>query len=270
MLYIADLLTKRYPTIAQQLKQETHIIEIPNTQDIWLRDFMPITNTAKDHILFRYYPKYLRNPKYQHLISDNQQICQDLGLNYTYTNLILDGGSIVYNSDLYFISERIFADNPSFPPLFIRQELIKLVKTDNIIFLPEAPNDFTGHLDGVLAILNKDTLLINDYQEPYGDQLTQILKQHHFNIERLPYNPYKNKTYQSAKGIYINYIEQEHHILFPIFKQKEDDVAQHKLAELFPKKRIIPILCTDLAKEGGLLHCISWENHLNSPTIQIA
>lgn len=144
-----------------------------------------------------------------------------------------------------------------------KAQMIKLLeeifKTDKIIFLPEAPNDFTGHLDGVLSILDQNTILLNDYNDEYGYRVRNILKSHQFNIETLPYNPYSNKTYQSAKGIYINFIKTDHLLLTPIFKQSEDDLAINKLQDLFPKHALTPIYCNELAKEGGLLHCVSWQ-----------
>ena len=220
---------------------------------------MPIYNTANDWALFRYFPKYLRNPNYHSLITDNIQICNKLGIAYTYCDMILDGGSVVYKDGLYFVSERILTANPSIHKTQITPILEDIFKTDKIIFLPEATNDFTGHLDGVLSILDNKTILLNDYNDEYGNCVRNILKSYQFNIETIPYHPYSNKTYKSAKGIYVNYVKTDHLIFTAIFNQKEDDLAILKLSKLFPKHDIAPILCTDLAKQGGLLHCISWE-----------
>lgn len=259
MLHLSSLFKEKFPKKFQDITSHTAIHEIPNTKDMWIRDFMPIKNTANDWVLFRYFPKYLRNPNYHSLITDNIQICNELGIAYTYCDMILDGGSVVYKDGLYFVSERILTDNPSIHKTQITPILEDIFKTDKIIFLPEAPKDFTGHLDGVLSILDNKTILLNDYNDEYGNRVRNILKAYQFNIETIPYHPYSNKTYQSAKGIYINYVKTESHILVPIFNQKEDELALNKLHDLFPQMRIIPILCNDLAKEGGLLHCVSWQ-----------
>lgn len=260
MLYHSGLFKEKYPNIFHEMNKQAVIKEIPNTKDIWIRDFMPIKNTTNEWVLFRYFPKYLRNAKFSSFITDNRRICGELNIEYTYSKIILDGGSVVYKNNLYFVSERILLDNPSINKTHIIKTLEDILKTDKIILLPEAPNDFTGHLDGVLSILDNKTILLNDYKVEYSDSIYKILKAHHFNIELIPYNPYSNKTYQSAKGIYINYIEKNNLLLVPIFNQVEDDLAIKKLSELFPQKCIIPILCNDLAKEGGLLHCISWDD----------
>ena len=110
-----------------------------------------------------------------------------------------------------------------------------------------------------MTILDDKTILINNFQNPYKDQIQSILKKHKFNIEILPYNPYSNKTYLSAKGIYINYIKTDKLIFAPIFNQNEDELVLSKLQLVYPSLFLIPILCSDLAKAGGLLHCVSWE-----------
>lgn len=260
MLYLSALFKKRYLDIHQQISKHTEIKEIPNTNDIWIRDFMPIQNTDKEYIVFKYFPKYLKNPKHHSLLSDNQSICQKLNITYSYCDIILDGRSIIYDGNLYVVSERILVDNPLLNKNQIVSTLEEFFKTDKIILLPESPNDFTGHLDGALAILDDKTILMNDYKEEFGSRMSQILQNNGFDLEHLPYNPYHNKTYQSAKGIYINYIDSSDQLFIPTFNIPEDELALTKFSSLFPHKNIIPILCNELAKEGGLLHCVSWED----------
>ena len=57
MLYLSALFKERYPKIFRDLTSHISIKEIPNTKDIWIRDF----------ILFNYLPQYLNNIKYQPL-----------------------------------------------------------------------------------------------------------------------------------------------------------------------------------------------------------
>lgn len=260
MIYISVLFKERYHQINKEIARFTEVKEIPNTNDIWIRDFMPIKNTDQEWVLFRYFPKYLSNPKYHSLITDNRSICVEQNIAYTYSDIILDGGSVVYKDGLYFVSERILLDNPSWNKTQLHKALEILLKTDNIIFLPEAPNDFTGHLDGIMTILDDKTILINDYQDEYREKIFNRLKGHNFNLETIPYNPYANKSYQSAQGIYINYIKTENYIFAPIFEKKEDELALTKIERIYPKHKVIPILCNKLALQGGILHCVSWQD----------
>lgn len=258
MLYISDLLENRYPSVAGCLKQVTEIGTIPRTKDVWVRDFMPIRNTRDEWMLFQYFSKYLQNPKYRSLITDNKAVCKEMRLDFTYSSIILDGGSVVYRDMLYFVSERVLRDNAQFSRIQIRDILISLFKTDQVILLPEEPNDFTGHLDGVLAILDHKTILVNSGQSEYNQRLRNTLKDYRFEVELLPCSVHKNRTYQSARGIYMNYIVHESNLLVPVFSQKLDEVVLQRLSSLYPTHSITPIECNELAKEGGLLHCISW------------
>lgn len=260
MLHVSDRLKNSYASIFQAMAPHSPITEVPQTADIWVRDFMPIRNTKDKWTLFRYYPRYLQNPTYKDLISDNQQICQSLHIDFQYVELIVDGGSVVYKGNTYFISDRVLKDNRNLSKSHIKALLENALETDRVIFLPEAKNDFTGHLDGVLTFINQDTILLNDYREQeYKTQISQVLLENGFQIELLPYNPYKNTSYQSAAGIYVNYIETIDKLIVPIFQQNEDELAIQQLEALFPHKTVITILCNDLAKEGGLLHCVTWD-----------
>lgn len=48
-------------------------------------------------------------------------------------------------------------------------------------------------------------------------------------------------------------------VLVPTFKMKEDDLAVRRLEVVFPHQRIVPVPAGDLAPEGGLIHCVTWE-----------
>lgn len=260
MLYVSSLLKTRYPEIVTSFRDHVDVTDIFSTKDIWIRDFMPIRNAEGDWVLFRYFPKYLENPKFKKLRSENVHVCDNLGLEFIYCSLVLDGGSVVYNDDIYFISERVFKDNSELSNCQIFDKLRTVLCSDNLVFLLEAPNDFTGHLDGILSILDRKTVLVNEFNDRYGECVIILWRQHKLSIELPPYNVENNNTYQSGKGIYVDYVETENYLFVPIFNQPEDDSALSKLSTLFSNKDIVPINCRGLAKEGGLLHCVTWED----------
>ena len=41
--------------------------------------------------------------------------------------------------------------------------------------------------------------------------------------------------------------------------KKEDEEARKKLEQLFPGRRVESINATDLAKEGGIVNCVTWD-----------
>jgi agmatine deiminase len=47
-------------------------------------------------------------------------------------------------------------------------------------------------------------------------------------------------------------------VIIPTFNQKEDDLAVKQFEQIFNGFNIATIDGNDLAKQGGLLNCISW------------
>ena len=248
----------RFPMIYKQLNHQLKLKEIDNTNDIWVRDFMPIQNTIKENVLFRYYPKYLQNKRFIDKISDNVLICNQLSIDCQLSNLILDGGSVVSCNEKFFVSTRVLKDNFRQTQSQIIQQLQSILKSDKIYLIPEAPGDFTGHLDGMLTFIDENTVLVNQYLEEFGTILNTVLKKLGFDIVLFPYQPYQNKTFQSARGVYMNFLKTSNKILLPVFNMPEDDDALKILDDYFPKHEIIPVTCTGLENEGGLVHCITW------------
>ena len=70
--------------------------------------------------------------------------------------------------------------------------------------------------------------------------------------------PYFSSSNDSAVGCYLNFLETERHIFLPVFDNAMDDKAITAAEEIFSKK-IVPVNINEIAKEGGVLNCISWE-----------
>ena len=47
-------------------------------------------------------------------------------------------------------------------------------------------------------------------------------------------------------------------VVVPVYGAAQDDAACRKLEELLPGARIVPLRCEGLAREGGVLNCVSW------------
>lgn len=78
------------------------------------------------------------------------------------------------------------------------------------------------------------------------------------NYIEVPYNPYKNKSDLQANGIYINYLHMKQAVVIPTFGIAEDEKAVRQFEELFSGHTITTIDSNDIANEGGVLNCISW------------
>ena len=69
---------------------------------------------------------------------------------------------------------------------------------------------------------------------------------------------YSNKTSKDATGCYINYLQVGKIIFLPVFDRKEDKKVEDMFNTIFKIHDIVPVISNELAEEGGILNCISW------------
>ena len=61
----------------------------------------------------------------------------------------------------------------------------------------------------------------------------------------------------SAVGCYANVLFTERVVIVPAFCTNQDQIALSRLKALIPKVPVVSLDCTQLAREGGVLNCIS-------------
>ena len=234
---------------------------ISNTKDIWMRDFMPVKTRLSRYISFRYEPSYLRNhPKLQ--TDFRRDIVGQLSLeDIVHSDINLDGGNVVFSPSKQkaVISDRVLSENPEYPASALIANLEKLLDAE-VIIIPSMSMryDMTGHADGMVRFIDENTVLGNRVsgKNTLEKRITSILHRHGINTIEFPYFDGKGI---SAEGCYLNYLETDSHILLPIFNTGKDDEAISLANEIF-FKTVVPVCISEIAKYGGGLNCISWEN----------
>lgn len=228
-----------------------------NTKDIWLRDFMPIKTKSGKYISFRYEPSYLANNP-QLRTNFKTDIAPHFVLPVTYSNINLDGGNVVFSPSKTkaVITDRVFSENPEYDKNTLLLELKKLLEA-SLIIIPSLKSDMTGHADGMVRFVNENTVVANAPLSPFGFE-TKVKKalQNH-GIEVLDF-PYFDSNGDSAIGCYLNFLETEQAIFLPVFSVDTDNKAVQTAKHIFHKV-IIPVNINEIAADGGLLNCISWE-----------
>lgn len=264
-LYFADTLPKKNP---QFYKRFTKLLKlhnvphglIPNTKDIWCRDYMPIQNALSELICFEYSPDYLMD--LPHLRTDNQEVCNAMGLNYFVNYVTLDGGNVIHYNNTVIMCDKVLEENGwKYDKKEVYNRLRYSFRANRIIYIPTAPDDLFGHADGVVRFVNNRLVLINKYRKEdgaYKKSLIAALTKSKLSYIEVPYNPYYNKSSIDATGIYLNYIHVGNVIFLPVYGLKEDDKALKLFQKVFPKYKIVPVRSNSIAKQGGVLNCISW------------
>lgn len=237
---------------------------IKNTRDIWCRDYMPLQIKEEEFVEFTYFPNYYLEPKYiaKLTIQEDVRIYDDI--NKTKSQLIIDGGNIIKSKTKAILTDRVFKDNADLMKKTIITELIKELKVQEVHIIPSLPYDITGHADGMLRFLDENTLLVADYSIEsltYQKKMKKALDKTGLQIIEFPYVHLNEKNKDGdavAKGVYINFARVGDIVLFPQFHLEEDKMALSKAREIFYDCQVIPINCNEIAEDGGVLNCVTW------------
>lgn len=273
VVHFSLLLAVRYPEFMTGLSDclitnGTPYHFLPETSDIWCRDYMPVRVRDNRFVQFVYNPDYLK-PDEGHLKTDPWKVTLNLPVEIERSSLVIDGGNVVRQGNTVILTDKIFRDNPGFRASRqqLIQELAETLEADRIVIIPKEPWDPYGHADGMVRFVNENQVIINNYLEADGysasfiRRLKRALESRGLTIAgTLPYRYFKSiKPANSAIGCYMNYLEINDLLIFPQFNIPEDQPALTAIHRYFPKKKILPLNCTEIAIEGGVLNCVSWE-----------
>lgn len=267
-VYMSELLMNRYPETCKNLikileKHHVNYSFIKGTKDIWCRDYMPVQAESGKLIQFTYNPSYLKGKKeWEVSRSDVKEICEKNNIDATFSDINLDGGNVLICDGRAIISDRIFSENQSKDKDSLVNELSKLLECE-IIIIPAENDDFTGHADGMVRFVNRNTILGNRMADEYKywqKGMQKVLETYNFTYIDVPFlTDIKDSEHpNSAIGIYVNYLEVNDLIVVPVFGREEDAQAVKIIQKAFPNKQIETINYNDVAKEGGLLNCTTW------------
>jgi len=266
-LYLADSLNqKKYLLFLERFENvlrenSIHYEFLKGTRDIWAVDYMPVQLQKDKFFQFKYDPDYLKYKKYENTKSDGNTISESIDIKSSKSDIVLDGGNVVRSTNKVIMTDKVFTENPNILEKQLILDLKNLFEVDKIVFIPVEKSDFIGHADGMVRFINEDKVFINRYSvkdRKFDRALKDCLCNAELDWVEIPYNPCKNETDLSAKGIYINYLQMKDLIIMPIFGLIEDDEAFAIVKENFKDHTIISVNCNEIAEEGGVLNCISW------------
>ena len=267
-VYLSELLMDKYSETCKNLIAilEKHHVKysfIKGTKDIWCRDYMPVQTESGKFIQFRYEPSYLKGKKeWEDSRSDVKEICQLNNINATFSDINLDGGNVLICDGRAILSDRIFSENPNYEKDSLINELSKLLECE-IIIIPAQKGDYTGHADGMVRFVDRNTILGNKLADEYKywqKGMQKVIDTYNLTYIDVPFiTDIKDPKHPgSAIGIYVNFLEVNDLIVMPIFNRDEDRQVLEILQRTFPNKIIETIDYNDVAKEGGLLNCTTW------------
>ena len=277
-VYMSELLMSKFPETCKNLiaifeKHNVNYSFIKGTKDIWCRDYMPVQTASGNFIQFRYEPSYLKGKKeWEDSRSDVKEIREKndwmAKLNISESDINLDGGNVLICDGRAILSDRIFSENPEKDKEKLKNELSKLLECEIIIIpaLKSQNEDFTGHVDGMVRFVDRNTIIGNERKNNeykyMKDGLRKAIDTFNLTYIDIPFFEDNDSNHpETAIGIYVNYLEVNDLIVLPLFGREEDNQVVDIIRKTFPNKQIETINYNDVAKEGGLLNCTTWVVH---------
>ena len=239
----------------QDLQIDYDLLE--GTNDIWVRDFMPLVSPEGRFISYTYAPDYLRDqPQF---ITDGAKLMPYSPLIPCELDLVLDGGNVIWEGKQVILTDKIFKENKGIAKLDVFNRLHRALGNCHLTFVPWDKNEPFGHVDGMVRFVDENTVLMTnycDFDKPQRERLLRILTQK-FSVRELHYDVLKSHRYNWA---YINYLQVEDKFILPRLNAPEDEQAKQQISMFFdvPENNIRMVDIHTILKRGGGLNCISW------------
>ena len=257
---------KELMTILKEMGIETR--ELKCTRDYWARDYMPIQLGGNDFLKYHYYPDYLINRDDIDSITDVSKVISGMGINCRSTNLIIDGGNMVPCGPYIVMTDKVFSENRKKKDDWEFKALLDSELGHPVIIIPwtSHEDDVYGHSDGFIKWCGDNRILMGNHGDCYPDEaasIRRILESYGFEVTEMRFKDKVDTPCCDLNWAYINFLQVGKNIIMPKFDIAEDIIAQQYIHEAFPDCTINQIEMAEIVKEGGALHCISWNVYLN-------
>lgn len=246
--------------------------ELKCTNDYWARDYMPIQLNENEFVKYKYYPDYLmksNNPKDAETRTESTNVLRGMGIKCHSTKLIIDGGNMVPCGPYIVMTDKVFTENGKEKEDAVFKAELESELGHPVIVIPwKMHGDFNacdtdkyGHSDGFIKWCGGNRILMGNHGDQYPEEATvirHILEEYGFEVTEMRFADKLSSPHTDLNWAYINFLQVGNKIIMPIFNIKEDAIAFQYIHEAFPDCEIHQIEMTEIAKEGGSLHCISW------------
>lgn len=277
-VYFSDLLRMK-PEFREFHRQLTEILNkhkinhdyLPETHDIWCRDYMPVQTGEHTFVDFRYDPDYLMNKSGRLAKTYADMVCDAIGLRAVKSDILLDGGNVIKSRNSVVMTDKILRENRGrYSAERLTAQLAVVFGTDRIILIPWDKDDEYGHADGMIRFVDDKNVLINGYfrdMEPeWQDLFFNALSSAGLHYTEVSFDVHLPN--EELNWGYLNFLQTENLLLIPRFGIAEDKPALEQISRAFPdyasRGQIETIDSRVLIERGGVLNCISWNIRLQA------
>ena len=127
-----------------------------------------------------------------------------------------------------------------------------------IVIIPWDRYEIFGHSDGMVQWIEGNRILMNNYintDPSFRKKMLEALSPH-FVVEELEYN---TPRLNNLSWAYLNFLRVKNTIFVPGLHTKEDQMSLEQIQQFYPDCKVIQVQgCEELARDGGALHCVTW------------
>lgn len=238
---------------------------LPNTYDIWARDYMPIQIANGKYLEYRYDPDYLQGNSEEietrELKTYPDIVCDTIGLRTIKTDIIIDGGNVVKSEDAIILTDKVVWENERhYSEKQLINKLHDLFEVDKVVLIPWDEECEYGHADGMLRFVNNEKVLISGFYEKADNEFSKWILESldKAKIDRDWLRVSDNEVEDNIA--YINFLQTKDLILVPALNQPEDNKAVEEISKHFSKyaNRIDKVDMREIVRHDGALNCITW------------
>lgn len=237
-----------------------YFVHVP-TERMWVRDHGPLSVMTDDGVVFMDLNDLADSGVSGDLPTNlaNEWGLPSYELPYTFC-----GGNFMVNShNTLFTTDRVYTNNPGIPEEEIQQDFYDYMGISEIITFTPKHNDYWGHIDMQLKLLNDSTAVISSVDPDAGNNYN-ILESNYQILANLP-TP-NGGTYTIEKILkaenwktYANSLILNNKVIVPVYDNYRDTLALQTYQSLLPEHDIVGINANSIIGWGGAIHCITMQ-----------
>lgn len=229
---------------------------------MWVRDHGPIAFSTDTGTAIAQFMDYNNSGFHDQNLPSS--LANYWGYQHYNANFILDGGNFMVDSyGRLFSTTRLYTNNASLDPSVIDDFLMNTMGVSEIITVNPQHDDYWGHIDMQMKLLNDTTLVISSV-DPWSGNNYQILEANVAIMESLTApngNPYHIARLPKADNwkTYANALILNQKVIVPIYGHPNDQIAINTYRSLMPDHEVVGINSNAIIGWGGAIHCITMQ-----------
>jgi len=258
--------------------EQLQLIEI-ETVDSWIRDYGPnFLLGPGQQLAFNHWGFNAWGGKYESLMRDASvpaRLDELAGVTKFEPGLVLEGGSIDVNGAGTVLTTEQCLLHPNRNPGKTKGDLDAALRdylgVQQVVWLGEGieGDDTDGHVDDITRFVASDTIVTaveddpaDPNHEPLRDNLARLQAARQpdgrpWRIVTLPMCGHVMAEGDRLPASYANFYIANGVVLAPVYGHANDAAATAILQDIFPTRRVVPILCEPLVWGMGSIHCVT-------------